>query len=943
MRKGLVVLGLLLAVTAWGAEDLSLPGIHRVTGTAPDGSLQVRTILVPGPGAAPRVLSINPGSTEKHATISVREPAEVLAAVPSLWPLSREVRGGAGVLAAILWVDRTHQNAISNNMAISGNGQTVLAGWYLNNERTSCYRMSGAGTPLWVYKMPRNGLWSNNVWVGASGTGGVLSAVTSSDGPTYKWDGSSPMPSWMYSNGDPGAVLAVSRDGSRIAVASTGLKLYVLNAATGDTVLTRPYNSTRGLYGVDLSTDGSVVMVSTYDSLEVWRSGVRAPNVPNYGQTPAKISGDGSTIVTGDFSASVRTYRWNGSSYASLWTSNTGHPWVTAVDISADGNWVVAGTFQYSPSNMGKVLFYNISSGTPRWQYNNYLDYVASAAVSDTGGYAIAGSWGDINGSTGDVISIFGRADSIPILAVPSSSEPGSSFAVDIAGDGSYATAGGKAVHARQMGNGGYVYGFQIRTSSTHDVASASIDSPPELLQVGQSFTPQATYSNPGTSTESFPVALEIFDSLGTRIYNASGNVTSLAPGATQQVSFSPDWTVPSQGWFRVRTIAQLSTDQFRGNDTLAAISRAWHDVGVQAISAPFAEITINYGMNPIGKVVNLGTYTEDFSVYCSIRDSLSALVYADTVQVSGLAPYANRIVTFARAWAPSRTGTYTVRVYTSLSGDYRPQNDALQIPSVCTYEIIYDDGGWDAFYQVRYPHDNDKFYVQFTPTVSPPFDITRGRFPINVANTPFDYVMICPDNGGLPDTANPLQIVNNVQSPTGPGWAVFDLSIHRTDASDLWMVAHWPDNAPSFGIGADVNQPRDNRSYFSSNQNPFTPWTAHDWMMRLLQATAVGVEELTPSGIPLRFDLAQNTPNPWGVGTKISFALPHEAQVVLRVYNPTGQLVRTLVNGRESAGYKQAAWDGRDDLGHRVPSGVYFYRLQAGSFLEARKMVLVR
>jgi WD40 repeat protein len=150
----------------------------------------------------------------------------------------------------------------------------------------------------------------------------------------------------MYNNGDPGAVLAVSRDGSRIAVASTGLKLYVLNAATGDTVLTRPYNATRGLYGVDLSTDGSVVMVSTYDSVEVWRSGVRAPNVPNYGQTPAKISGDGSTIVTGDFSASVRTYRWNGSSYASLWTSNTGHPWVTAVDISADGNWVVAGTFQ---------------------------------------------------------------------------------------------------------------------------------------------------------------------------------------------------------------------------------------------------------------------------------------------------------------------------------------------------------------------------------------------------------------------------------------------------------------------------------------------------------------------------------------------------------------------------------------------------------------------
>jgi len=156
-------------------------------------------------------------------------------------------------------------------------------------------------------------------------------------------------------------------------------------------------------------------------------------------------------------------------------------------------------------------------------------------------------------------------------------------------------------------------------------------------------------------------------------------------------------------------------------------------------------------------------------------------------------------------------------------------------------------------------------------------------------------------------------------------------------------MVAHWPPGSPAMGIGADMAQPRDNRSYFSSNQDTFYRWTAHDWMMRLLQSTAVGVEELSPSGIPLRFELAQNAPNPWASGTKISYALPHEAQVALRVYNPTGQLVRILVNGRESAGYKQAAWDGRDDLGHRVPSGVYFYRLQAGSFLEARKMVLVR
>jgi hypothetical protein len=104
-----------------------------------------------------------------------------------------------------------------------------------------------------------------------------------------------------------------------------------------------------------------------------------------------------------------------------------------------------------------------------------------------------------------------------------------------------------------------------------------------------------------------------------------------------------------------------------------------------------------------------------------------------------------------------------------------------------------------------------------------------------------------------------------------------------------------------------------------------------------------VGVEELTPSGVPLHFELAQNVPNPWVSGTRIFYTLPHEDQVVLRVYNPVGQLVRTLVSGKESAGFKRVAWDGRDDVGRRVPSGVYFYRLQAGGFTDTKKMVVIR
>ena len=98
----------------------------------------------------------------------------------------------------------------------------------------------------------------------------------------------------------------------------------------------------------------------------------------------------------------------------------------------------------------------------------------------------------------------------------------------------------------------------------------------------------------------------------------------------------------------------------------------------------------------------------------------------------------------FARTWTPSQAGTYTVRIYTALAGDWNPGNDAAQAPSVCTYEILYDDGFADSYYIVG-RNDNDKFYVRFTPTIPPPFEIIQGRFPVNLANAPFDYVMICP------------------------------------------------------------------------------------------------------------------------------------------------------------------------------------------------------
>ena len=91
--------------------------------------------------------------------------------------------------------------------------------------------------------------------------------------------------------------------------------------------------------------------------------------------------------------------------------------------------------------------------------------------------------------------------------------------------------------------------------------------------------------------------------------------------------------------------------------------------------------------------------------------------------------------------------------------------------------------------------------------------------------------------------------------------------------------------------------------------------------------------------------DLKQNYPNPFNPTTQIRYSLSDRVRVTLRVYDVDGKLVRTLVDGTQSPRVSeyQVAWDGRSDRGEAVASGVYFYRLVAGSYVATRKMVLLK
>lgn len=107
-----------------------------------------------------------------------------------------------------------------------------------------------------------------------------------------------------------------------------------------------------------------------------------------------------------------------------------------------------------------------------------------------------------------------------------------------------------------------------------------------------------------------------------------------------------------------------------------------------------------------------------------------------------------------------------------------------------------------------------------------------------------------------------------------------------------------------------------------------------------LPKSMAGGDEE---NAVPTAYNLSQNYPNPFNPSTSIRYALPENAKVTLTIYNVLGKKVKTLVSGDRAAGYHSVVWDGKNAAGQVVSSGVYVYRLEAGSFVQNRKMVLVK
>jgi len=94
---------------------------------------------------------------------------------------------------------------------------------------------------------------------------------------------------------------------------------------------------------------------------------------------------------------------------------------------------------------------------------------------------------------------------------------------------------------------------------------------------------------------------------------------------------------------------------------------------------------------------------------------------------------------------------------------------------------------------------------------------------------------------------------------------------------------------------------------------------------------------------LPEVFALRQNYPNPFNPVTTLRYNLPEQSTVNIIIYDMLGRMITQLVSAKQEPGYRSVQWDATDMYGKSVSAGIYLYQIQAGEFVQTRKMVLLK
>ncbi len=372
----------------------------------------------------------------------------------------------------IKWVSNDPA-AIGQDVAVNSSGGYPFIGWNLNSPRVS-FHDDATNAPLWEFNSDPQ-VYRN--FIALSANAGII--ANGSYRNLYLFDKNTGGITFNFSipAGRVAGPTAVSRDGTLLVCAASsplqgGMhRVYAFVPPSTTPIWTFDFsdNQSTGIYGINISVDKSTVIVNGKFYAWVLNANtgeLRTQMEINNTESRIAMSGNASIIAIAENTGFVRALAWNASlnRYTSLWQyripPGAFTNWASAVDISADGQTIMAGTLIFlSAGSDGSIyLFDTFGDGTPNWIVPNVGDMVSQVALSDDGSIAAAATWGDFDNTKPDIY-IFERNSNTPAYTV---NTPGSMFSLAMSADGKNVVAGGKAVHARQFGSGGNVYNIAV-------------------------------------------------------------------------------------------------------------------------------------------------------------------------------------------------------------------------------------------------------------------------------------------------------------------------------------------------------------------------------------------------------------------------------------------------------------------------------------------------
>lgn len=277
--------------------------------------------------------------------------------------------------------------------------------------------------------------------------------------------------------------------------------------------------------------------------------------------------------------------------------------------------------------------------------------------------------------------------------------------------------------------------------------------------------------------------------------------------------------------------------------------------------------------------------------------------------------------------WLQDVNGDYSGSAV-AINGDVTSQNYSIEADVYCYYYnsggsaytglVVYADSSKHEFYKLRVD-----------------FDATDRINLSSLKSDPNTYIPII--NKNFLGSENPGLF------PTADGWHKMKVEVRTINSTKISFMCYF-DGTLLAGCPFDVE---------SASVN-----TAGSFGLYTFQMDADGiagyfdnvyVRQLTPtsveenSNMPTEFSLMQNYPNPFNPETQISYKLSTGGFISLSVYDLLGREIKTLVSKDQPAGSYTVNWNGKNEFGNSVPSGVYMYSLKTGNFYESKKMILMK